>query len=135
MQLTQSVKKLIDGPNIAFFATVLKDGSPHVTPVWIDRDGDYILINTAEGRQKLKNARRDKRVAIAISHREKPYFMCMIRGKVVEFISENADLHLDKLSRKYLGKTYPVDWKGPNEKRVILKISADKIYSPTDWSK
>ena len=126
MKLPDSVRRLIDEPNFAFVATLMKDGSQQVTPVWVDRDNDFILVNTAEGRVKTKNVKRDPRVAVSIADRNNPYSMCTIRGKVVEIIEKGADAHIDKLAKKYLGKEkYP--WKSATEKRLILKIEPTKI--------
>jgi PPOX class probable F420-dependent enzyme len=107
----------------------MKDGSPQVTPTWIDIDEDdkSILINTAEGRIKQKNVSRDPRVAISISDQNNPYNMVLIRGKVIEQIKEGADEHTDRLAKKYLGMDkYP--YRTPNEKRVILKIKPERVF-------
>ena len=98
-------------------------------PTWvdIDKDGNNILINTAEGRTKHKNVSRDPRVAISISDQNNPYNMVSIRGRVIEQISEGADEHIDRLAKKYLGMDkYP--YRSPNEKRVILKIKPEKVF-------
>lgn len=124
-KLTQKAKSLIDGKNFGFLATIMKDGSPQVTPVWVDREGDYILVNTTVGRVKQKNIERDPRVAIAIADSNNPYSKVTIRGKVAEQIFDGADKHIDKLAKKYLGQDrYP--WRG-KEKRVIIKIKPEKI--------
>ena len=123
--LTQLAKELIDGRNIAFLATVMPDCTPQVTPVWIDRDGDTILVNTAEGRVKHRNVTRNPKVAIAITDSQNPYRMVAIKGEVTEITREGADEHIDKLANKYLGlEKYP--WRR-GETRVILKIKPLKI--------
>jgi len=123
--LTPLAKDLIDGRNIAFLATIMRDGSPQVTPVWIDREGDTILINTAEGRVKHRNVLRDPRVAIAITDSQNPYRMVAVKGKVTEITTEGADEHIDKLAKKYLGlEKYP--WRA-GETRIILKVKPEKI--------
>ncbi len=127
MKLPESVKKLIDEPNIAFFATLMKDGSPQVTPVWVDRENDFILVNTAEGRIKANNVKRDPRVAISIADRNNPYSMSTIRGKVVDITEEGADSHIDKMAKKYTGQDRYA-WKKQTEKRIIIKIEASKVY-------
>ena len=107
----------------------MKDGSPQVTPtcVDIDKDGNSILVNTAEGRTKHKNVSRDPRVAISISDQNNPYNMVSISGRVIEQISEGADEHTDRLAKKYLGMDkYP--YNSPNERRVILKIKPEKVF-------
>jgi PPOX class probable F420-dependent enzyme len=105
----------------------MKDGSPQVTPtrIDIDKDGNSILINTAEGRIKHKNVSRDPRVAISISDQNNSYNMVLIRGRVIEQIKDGADE--DRLAKKYLGMDkYP--YRTPNEKRVILKIKPERIF-------
>jgi PPOX class probable F420-dependent enzyme len=128
-QITEPVVQLVKGKNFAYISTLMKDGSPQVTPTWvdIDKDGNNILINTAEGRIKHKNVSRDPRVAISISDQNNPYNMVSIRGRVLEKISEGADEHTDRLAKKYLGMDkYP--YRSPNEKRVILKIKPEKVF-------
>jgi PPOX class probable F420-dependent enzyme len=110
----------------------MKDGSPQVTPTWIDidEDGNNVLINTTEGRIKHKNVSRDPRVAISISDQNNPYNIITIRGKVIKQINEGVDEHTDRLAKKYLGMDkYP--YRTPNEKRVILKIKPEKSISST----
>src|SRR5687768_2338211 len=128
-QITEPVARLLKGKNFAYLSTLMKDGSPQVTPTWIDIDEDdnSILINTAEGRIKHKNVSRDPRVAISISDQNNPYDMVLIRGRVVEQIRKGADEHTDRLAKKYLGMDkYP--YRTPNEKRVILKIKPEKVF-------
>ena len=109
-------------------ATVMPDGSPQVTPVWCDYDGRYVLFNTAEGRQKDKNLRRDPRVAIAIVDPDNPYRYLQVRGKVAEITKQGADQHIDKLAKKYLGvDKYPN--RQPGEVRVIYKIQPEKVQT------
>ena len=128
-EITEPVAKLLDEKNFAFLATLMRDGYPQITPVWIDweKDTNTILINTAEGRLKHENISRDPRVAISIANHSNPYEMVTIRGKVIEQNLEGANEHADKLAKKYLGlDKYP--FHTPNEKRVILKIKPEKIY-------
>ncbi|MGO9644936.1 MAG: PPOX class F420-dependent oxidoreductase [Candidatus Bathyarchaeia archaeon] len=110
--------EILDGKNFAYLATSMADGSPHVAPVWIDRNGDTILINTVPGRLKQKNVTRDPRVTISITQQKNPYRHLFIKGRVIEQTNEGALDHINRLSRKYLGKDYP--WKDRN--RIILKI-------------
>lgn len=117
---------LIRAKNLGNIATLMPDGSPHVVPVWVDLDGDDILVNTAEGRQKLKNVRRDPRVALDVVNSENPYEMVTLRGHVVEVTSEGADAHIDKLANKYLGRDrYP--FRQPGEQRVIIRIEPERV--------
>jgi PPOX class probable F420-dependent enzyme len=123
----KNIVKLFDGKNFAFLATVKKDGSPQVTPTWIDRDNDIILINTAKGRLKHRNVTRDPRVSISLVDDQNPYSMITISGRVIEQTTEGADEHIDKLARKYLNADkYPGH--SPEVKRVILKIKPEKIF-------
>jgi PPOX class probable F420-dependent enzyme len=118
-KLPKVVKSLVDGKNFGFLATVMPDGSPQVTPVWIDREDGTILVNTVKGRTKQKNISRDPRVALAIVDWEKPYTWAQIRGRVVQQTTKDADKHIDKLAKKYLGlNKYP--W--GDKKRTIAKI-------------
>ena len=112
---------ILDRPSFAHLSTLMPDGSPHSSPVWIDRDGDKILVNTAKGRVKDENMRRDPRVAISVSDPENPYRTLMIRGKVVKITEEGADAHIDAMAKKYLGKdSYP--FRAPGEVRVLYTI-------------
>jgi PPOX class probable F420-dependent enzyme len=127
VRLTEDAIKLIEGRNFGYLATVMKDGSPQVTPVWVDHEGkDYILVNTALGRTKQKNTKRRLKVAIAVADASNQYEKVAIRGVVVEQTTRGADEHIDKLAKKYLGKEkYP--YRSPSEKRVILKIRPEHV--------
>jgi PPOX class probable F420-dependent enzyme len=109
----------------ASLGTLMPDGSPQVTPVWVDLDGDLVVVNTARGRQKDKNMRRDPRVALALIDPENPYRYIEIRGRVAEITEEGADAHIDKMAKKYLGADkYP--YRQPGEQRVIFKIRPER---------
>jgi PPOX class probable F420-dependent enzyme len=126
MQLTPQQRALIEAPNLAHFVTLMKDGSPQVTPVWVDCDDTHILINTAEGRQKPRNLARDSRVALSIADEKDPYKYIQVRGKVVEVTREGAFDHIDAMARKYRGP----DAKYPHregEVRVIIKVLPEHI--------
>ncbi len=122
------IRKLFEDKNFVFLSSLMKDGSPQVTPTWTDIENGYILINTAIGRIKQQNISRDPRVALAIADQNNPYDMVTIRGKVIEQISGDvAEEHIDKLAKKYIGKDkYP--GRSPGEKRVLLKIKPEKIF-------
>ena len=125
--ITPEIEKLFNGKNLVSLATLMEDGSPHVAPVWVDIEGNTILINTAEGRVKEKNLKRDKRVALSIFDHQNPYHMVSIRGKVTDITTEGADAHIDKLAKKYFGlDKYP--YHSPDEKRIIVKIKPEKIH-------
>ena len=126
MALPELAKKLAEGKNFATVATLMADGSPQASVVWLDTDGELLIFNTAEGRIKPRNMRRDPRVAIAVHNAEQPYQQAMIRGSVVEITAEGADAHIDKLAKKYLGlDEYP--YRQPGEQRLIIKIAPDKV--------
>jgi PPOX class probable F420-dependent enzyme len=125
-RLPDHVRQFIEEPNFASLATVMPDGSPQVTPMWLDTDGDYLYINTAEGRQKPRNFQHDKRVALAIIDRANPYRHATVRGRVVDVTQEGADAHIDKLAKKYLGEDkYP--FRQPGEQRVLVKIEPTHV--------
>lgn len=126
MTLPERVAALLREPNFAHLATLMPDGSPQVTPVWVDFDGTHVLVNTAEGRQKPRNVRRDPRVALSVHKQDMPYVWAAIRGRVVELTHEGADEHIDALAQKYLGRErYP--FRAPGERRVILKIQPERV--------
>ena len=115
---------LFEKKAFAHLATLMPDGTPQVTPVWIDHDGDYILVNSARGRRKDKNMERNKAVALSIQDPENPYRYLEVRGKVVEITESGADQHIDRMAKKYMGvDTYP--YRQPAEKRVIYKIKPE----------
>lgn len=125
-ELSSKVAKLLGKRTFAHLATVMPDGSPQVSPVWVDVEGDTILVNSAEGRLKDKNVRRDQRVALSATDPDNPYEAVMIRGRVVEVTREGANEHIDKMAKKYIGKDrYP--FAQPGEVRVLYKIVPDKI--------
>ena len=105
-----------------FLATVMPDGSPQVTPVWFDNDGEHILVNTNEGRTKDRNMKERPKVAMVIQDPADSYRYLQIRGEVVEYIRESADEHIDMLAHRYRGK--PWDYQ-PGQKRIIFKIRPD----------
>ncbi len=126
--LPEGVKKLFLEPNYAHVATLMADGSPQVTPVWVDIEGDLILVNTAEGRSKPRNVRRDPRVAISIVKQDNPYSSAFVRGRVVEMRLEGADDHIDKLAMKYMGQeSYP--YRQAGDQRVIMVIEPEHVSS------
>ncbi|HYT57696.1 MAG TPA: PPOX class F420-dependent oxidoreductase [Verrucomicrobiae bacterium] len=124
--IPEQFKDLFGKVAFAHLATLMSDGSPHVTPVWVDYDGAYVRVNSAKERVKDKNMRRNKRVALSIQDPENPYRYLGIRGEVVEITENGADAHIDALAKKYLGKErYP--FRNPAEVRVIYKIRPDKV--------
>ena len=124
--LSEGVKKLFLEANFAHIATLMSDGSPQVTPVWVELEGDRIVVNTAEGRVKPRNVRRDPRVAISIVRQDNPYQSAFVRGRVVEMRHEGADESIDRLAKKYVGQDrYP--WRAPGEQRVMMVIEPERV--------
>jgi PPOX class probable F420-dependent enzyme len=108
--------------------TLMPDGSPQVTPVWVDREGDTVLVNTAKGRQKDKNIQRDPRVSVTLIDPDNPYRYVEIRGRVVETTDKGAKDHIDKMAKKYLGvEKYP--YAQPGEQRLLLRIRPERVSS------
>ena len=114
-------RDLFNKKAFASLTTLMPDGSPQTTPVWVDVEGDSVIFNSAKGRQKDRNVRRDPRVAMAIIDPDNAYRYLEIRGKVTEISEQGADAHIDKMAKKYLGQDkYP--YRKPGEVRVIYKI-------------
>ncbi|MBI4446011.1 MAG: PPOX class F420-dependent oxidoreductase [Acidobacteria bacterium] len=112
----------------ASMATLMEDGQPQVTPVWCDYDGAHVLVNSAKGRKKYLNIRRDPRVSLAIMDPDNPYRYVEIRGRVVDIVEKGAKEHIDKMAQKYLGvEKYP--YAQPGEERIIYKIQPEHISS------
>ena len=125
--IDDKVIKLFSAKNLVFIATLMKDGSPQLSPVWANFDSGFILVNTAEGRMKHKNILRDPRVAVSVTSNDNPLDMTTIRGTVVEIISDLEYHHADKLTQQYMGRQhYP--FKRDGEKRIILKIKPGKVF-------
>ena len=126
--IPQNYLDLLEKPAFGNLGTLMKDGGPQVTPVWVDYDGKHVRINSAKGRVKDINMRRDPHVSIAIQDPANPYRYLEIRGKVVEITENGADDHINKLSKKYLGNpVYP--FRKPGEVRVTYKIDPEKVSS------
>ncbi len=122
--------KLLQEPQLAHFATVMSDGSPQVTPVWVDvePDGSHVPVNTAEGRVKTRNVDRDPRVAVSVADKANDFRYVLVRGTVVERRFEGADAHIDKLAKKYMGAdSYPFRCEG--EQRVIVRVRPEHVSS------
>ena len=126
--IPKNYKDLFSKRIFASLATLMPDGRPQVTPVWCDFDGQHVLINSAKGRQKDRNMRRDPRVSLALVDLDNPYRYLEIRGQVVEVTEEGADAHIDRMAKKYLDKDkYP--FKQPGEVRVLYKIEPQHFTS------
>ena len=128
--MTQTIspgfKRLMREPAYCQLATLMPDGSPQVTQVWVETDGEHILVNTSEGRQKVKNVRRDPRVAFNVVDTTNAWRIASGRGRVVDVTAEGADQLIDELAKKYLGEeTYP--YRQPGEVRLTIKIAPETI--------
>ena len=124
--IPESFKDLFNKVAFAHLATVMADGRPQVTPVWVSFDGTHFWVNSAKGRLKDKNMRRNKYVALSIQDPDDPYRYLAIQGEVAEITENGADAHIDALAKHYLGKDkYP--FRAPGEVRVIYKIRPQKI--------
>jgi PPOX class probable F420-dependent enzyme len=124
--IPENYKDLFDKKAFAQLATLMADGTPQVTPVWFDFDGTHLRINTAKGRIKDRNMRRNPNVAINVQDPDNPYRYLAVRGKVVDITETGADDHIDSLAKKYLGKDkYP--GRAPGEVRVIYKIRPERV--------
>jgi len=117
---------LFEKKGFAHLATIMPDGQPQVTPVWCDYDGSHVIVNSARGRQKDRNMRRDPRVTLAISDPDNPYRYLEVRGRVSEITEAGADEHIDRMAKKYLGQDkYP--YRQPDEVRVVYKVRPEKF--------
>ena len=125
-KVPEGFRDLLNKKAFAHVATVGGDGSPQVTPVWVDYDGTHVRFNTARGRVKDKNLQNNPKIAISIQDPDNPYRYLQIRGRVVEMTEKGADEHIDALAKKYLGAdTYPA--RRPGERRVIIRIEPERV--------
>ena len=125
-QLTEKQAKLLTDKNLAAVATIREDGTPQVTPTWVDWDGEHVLVNTAEGRAKPRNIWRDPRVSVLVMDPDDPYNWVSVTG-TAELTHEGAEEHIEKLSQKYIGNAYP-NPKDPQ--RVLVKITPERVNPP-----
>jgi len=125
MKIPEEFLDLFTKRAFGHLATLMPDGSPQVSPVWIDYDGKHLIVNSAKGRQKDRNISRDPRVAMDITDPDNPYRKLLLRGEVVETTTEGADEGIDQLSMKYNGTLYPNH--RPADVRVIYKIKVKHV--------
>ena len=126
MTLPERAADLLRGRNWASLVDLRPDGSPHVTPVWVDYDGEHVLVNSAYGRCKVRNIQRDPRVAIDVLPADNQQAGYVSVSGTAELVDEGADEHIDKLAKKYLGvDEYP--YRSPGEKRVIIRIRPERV--------
>lgn len=128
-RLNEQQQQLVDEPLHAVATTLLPDGAPHSTVVWVDRDDGTLLFNTARGRLKARNLERDPRVSVALFDPASPFQKTLVVRGRAELVDDGADDHIDRLTRKYTGQDqYP--WRRPGERRVTVRVHADKISGP-----
>jgi PPOX class probable F420-dependent enzyme len=126
ISLPDELKTVIDGKNFAHLTTLDPDGAPQASAMWIMRDGDQIVFNTAEGRRKWRNMNNDPRVAVSISPADKSYENWSIQGNVVEMRTSDGVAVIDQLAQKYLGREkYP--WLTPDMVRVTVVVDVDRV--------
>ncbi len=118
--------ELLRAPNFCQVATLRRDGTPHVTPVWVDEQDGKVVLNTADGRAWPANLKRDARVTLSVQNIDNPYEYVQIRGHEAERTHEGAEEHIDEMARKYLGQErYP--YRQPGEQRLIIRIDPEKV--------
>jgi PPOX class probable F420-dependent enzyme len=126
--LSPDLQKLLNEAAYCQVATLMPDGSPQISQTWVDTDGTHILINTFEGSQKVRNLRRDPRVAVNVVDPANPYRIANLRGRVTEITADGADAQVDRLAFKYLGQEkYPL--RRPDQVRLIVRIVPERINS------
>ncbi len=118
--LSDEIKALLRGANFGFLATMMADGSPQVAAVWVDLEGDRVLVSTGEAR----NARRDARVGLSVVSLANPYLEAQIRGRVVERRPDPDFAVMDRMARKYTGQAFP--WRRDPANRVVLVIEPER---------
>jgi PPOX class probable F420-dependent enzyme len=126
LALPDDLRDLLSRPSPCVITTMLPDGSPHATEVWVDVDGDHVLVNSVDGHRKVANVRRDPRVAVTVLDPDQTSRYLSVRGRVVEVTTEGAADHIEKLAHRYTGRPYR--WYGGRDQvRVLLRIEADHI--------
>jgi len=125
-KIPKSHADILDKPSFVHLSTLMSDGSPQASAVWVDVDGPFIVVNSAKGRLKDRNVRRDPRVALSVTDPDNPYRSMMIRGRVAKITNEGADEHIDKMAKKYMGvDEYP--FRQPGEVRVLYYIEPERV--------
>ena len=125
-KLNENQAKLLTDPNLAAVATIREDGTPQVTPTWVDWDGEHVLVNTGEGRAKPRNIRRDPRVSVLVMDPADPGNWVSITGPA-ELTHDGAEEHIEKLALEYTGS----EFSSPKDpRRVLVKITPERVNAP-----
>ena len=127
--LPQGLLDLLRRPSPCFVATLMPDGSPQLTETWVTTDGEHVVVNVVEGRQKARNIARDARVAVTVVDPDDAFRYYGVRGRVVATTTEGGAESIDAISQKYLGRPYP-NFSGAPETRLIVTIAADSVNEP-----
>ena len=126
MPLDADVVRLAKGKNLATVVTLMPDGQPQALLTWVDTDGEHVLVNTVEGFQKVRNMRRDPRVALNIADPSNPFRYFRVRGRVIDITPEGGADHIDLVAKRYTGKPYA--WYGGRDQvRLIVTIAAEDV--------
>ncbi len=123
IQLSETARQILDTPCYAHMATVLPSGAPLVAPVWVEREGDLVLIGTGEGTQKAKNTRDEPRVALSIVDLDNPYIQLQLRGRIVDRRPDDDFAGMDRIARKYTSEPFP--WRHLSG-RIVLVFEPDR---------
>jgi PPOX class probable F420-dependent enzyme len=129
VHLPEPLLALLRRPSPCFLATLMPDGSPQLTQTWVDTDGEKILVNTVEGHQKVRNMRRDPRVAVNVADPDDPSRYVAVRGRVLGITPDGAVEHIEQLAQRYLGRPYPW-YGGRNQTRLLVTIEPESVTSP-----
>ena len=123
-QLSDEIRALVRGANFGNLATLMRDGSPHIDPVWIDLEGDTILVCSGADSIKAKNTKRDARVGLSVIAMDNPYKEAQLRGRVVEQRTDSDFTMIDRVSHKYTGKPFP--FRDEPAERLVLGIAVER---------
>lgn len=125
VELPDDVKAILDEPVYVHLSTKGRNGYPHTTAMWVERQGDRIAFSTVQGRVKHRNVLADPKVAVSFTDPANPYKAVMIQGDVVEVTTDDAEAMIDRMANRYLGTDY--EWRLPGQVRVVLMIEATNV--------
>ena len=123
-QLSEEIKTLVRGANFGHLATLMRDGAPHVDPVWVDLEGETILVCSGAGSLKARNTKRDARIGLSVIAMDNPYKEAQLRGQVVEQRPDPDFTVIDRISHKYTGKPFP--FRDKPAERLVLAIAVER---------